>query len=279
MAKRRGNSDKETRREQQRERERSVRIAREQALRRRRGSRILVAAVGVVAVALAVFFALRSATGGTTPTVVAASLGKPTADVPNAPTGQFKRVGSIVRSGGKAEVLFIGAQFCPFCAAERWSLVKALGQFGQFTNLRTSTNQAGQSGFGTIPTFDLTHAGYTSRYVTFAHVDTADRAGNPLQTMSSSESALFNQYDSSGSIPLVLIGGYAQTGSGYSPGDIDGKSFAEVQHTLQQGDASFARDINAEANVISALVCHADGGLPVSVCARPAIHTILVHVK
>ena len=33
---------------------------------------------------------------------------------------------------GKPEVLFVGAEYCPFCAAERWPLIVALSRFGHF---------------------------------------------------------------------------------------------------------------------------------------------------
>src|SRR5580704_4304478 len=35
-----------------------------------------------------------------------------------------------LQSGGKPEVLYIGAEYCPFCAAERWAMIAALGRFG-----------------------------------------------------------------------------------------------------------------------------------------------------
>jgi hypothetical protein len=38
-------------------------------------------------------------------------------------------------------------------------------------------------------------------------------------------------------------------------------------------------DVNAEANVITALICHADGGKPAGVCGRPVIKQLLRHVK
>ncbi|HEX8036257.1 MAG TPA: DUF929 family protein, partial [Ktedonobacterales bacterium] len=31
---------------------------------------------------------------------------------------------------GKPQILYIGAEYCPFCAAERWSLIVVLGRFG-----------------------------------------------------------------------------------------------------------------------------------------------------
>lgn len=272
--------DKQTRREQQRELQRRREIARKQAAQRRKWTRAGGILLAVVAMAAAVYAAISLQSSHTSGTAVAASLGPQTNTLPPSPTGQFKPAGAVIRQNGKPEVMFIGAQYCPFCAAERWSLVKALSQFGAFSNLRSTTNEQGQSGFNLIPTFDLLHAGYTSKYLVFDHKDVEDVNGNPLETLSSHEQSLFNQYDQVGSIPMVLIGGYVMTGSGYSPGDIDGKSFASVQHALQQSSSEgFVQDVNAEANVITALICHANRGAPHSVCGRPVIRSIVSHLR
>src|SRR5260370_29484940 len=34
---------------------------------------------------------------------------------------------------GKPEFLYIGAEYCPFCAAQRWAMVVALSRFGTFS--------------------------------------------------------------------------------------------------------------------------------------------------
>src|SRR6266852_5220447 len=36
---------------------------------------------------------------------------------------------------GKPEIFYFGAEFCPYCAAQRWSLVIALSHFGTFSKL------------------------------------------------------------------------------------------------------------------------------------------------
>lgn len=38
-------------------------------------------------------------------------------------------------SNGKPAVIFVGAEWCPYCAVERWSLIIALLRFGNFSNL------------------------------------------------------------------------------------------------------------------------------------------------
>ncbi len=273
-------SDKQARRLQQQALHREKELARQkarQAARRKRfafrvGGGLLAAAV----LAGAVFLALRGNATSISEHAVAASLGKPTSDIPSPPTGQFNHVGAPLYQGSKPELLFIGAQYCPHCAGQRWAIVKALNQFGTFSNVTSSANDD-----ATIPTFDLHDATYTSKYVAFVPRDLEDRSHNPLDTLSSDEQSLFNQYDPSGGIPMVLVGGYALVGDGYNLSVIQGKSFNTVQHALQRDDASNALvpAINSEANSITAFICHADGMQPHSVCNRPVIRSIVSHLQ
>jgi hypothetical protein len=92
--------------------------------------------------------------------------------------------------------------------------------------------------------------------------------------------------------PLLSIGGYLQTAVGIAiPGDLTTVqsalplSYAEVQDSLKAGkpkkgaSPTLVTVVNAEANIITALICHADGKRPSTVCALAAIKTILKHVK
>jgi hypothetical protein len=96
-------------------------------------------------------------------------------------------------------------------------------------------------------------------------------------------------------LPLILVGDYVQTVSQVLL-DVDFEKsdpqspmlylplpFAAVHDALQSGrdpaGSHLVEDVNAEANIITALICHADGGKPRSVCTRPAIKSILKHVK
>ena len=45
---------------------------------------------------------------------------------------------------GKPEVLYVGAEYCPFCAAERWPVVVALSRFGTWSGL--SATDVGREG-------------------------------------------------------------------------------------------------------------------------------------
>src|SRR3972149_5489351 len=47
-----------------------------------------------------------------------------------------------MRRSGKLFVLFVGAEHCPFCAAERWAIVRALQKFGQWSDLTQTISAA-----------------------------------------------------------------------------------------------------------------------------------------
>ena len=66
--------------------------------------------------------------------------------------------------GRTPTVLFYGAEYCPFCAAERWALVVALARFGTWHGLDTTA-----SGLldGDYRTFSFRHAVLDSPYVHF----------------------------------------------------------------------------------------------------------------
>ena len=63
------------------------------------------------------------------------------------------------------------------------------------------------------------------------------------------------------------------------------RPFADIQQSLATGHpvdglpASLIPDVNTAANIITALICHADGKKPTSVCGRPVIRAILRSVK
>jgi hypothetical protein len=103
-------------------------------------------------------------------------------------------------------------------------------------------------------------------------------------------------------LPLVAVGGYVQTvsqvvvqgdfeelvtgqaGAGTPPPQVEsGIAFDSIRSKIvskqQSGDASTAMAVDAEANIITALICHADKTRPKTVCSTPFIRAILKHVK
>ena len=113
--------------------------------------------------------------------------------------------GPALTANGKPEVLYMGAEYCPYCAAERWAMIVALSRFGTFSGLATvhsaAANGAGNAEpFPNTPTWTFVHAKYTSQYLTFSSVeeqtnipDSANGTYTTLQTPTKAQQALINQ--------------------------------------------------------------------------------------
>jgi Domain of unknown function (DUF929) len=190
--------------------------------------------------------------------------------------GKFQRVASpIVHKGGPATFFFMSALFCPYCAAERWAIVETLQRFGSWTNLGPSKSTGGIDGFAALPTYDFLRASYTSRYVDFTARDIADAQGHPLQKLDAAQRALVNRYDPKGGFPFLIIdGAYVQTDSGYPPGLLVDKTFAQVQSAIRH-NTSLGRAIKQEADILTALLCIGDGGRPANVCGTAPVRSLI----
>ena len=116
--------------------------------------------------------------------------------------------GAALTANGKPEVLYMGAEYCPYCAAERWAMIVALSRFGTFSGLATvhsaAANGAGQAEPDpNTPTWTFVNAKYTSKYLTFSTVEEQtnipDRSTGTytlLQTPTKAQQALVTKYDS-----------------------------------------------------------------------------------
>ena len=178
---------------------------------------------------------------------------------------------------GKAWTVFVGGQFCPFCASMRWPFVKSLSRFGTFSGLGQMHSLNGADGFNlSIPTYDFVHATYTSRYVTARMVEVADANGNPLQTLDDDETDLVNHLDPGGSIPFVFVGGTYVAQLPYSPLLFQGRSFQQIRAEIDAPTPGpVGQAINDEADALTAALCTSDGGQPASVCSQPTIQAIV----
>jgi hypothetical protein len=200
-------------------------------------------------------------------------------------------------AGGKPQVLFIGAEYCPFCAAERWPLVVALSRFGHFTVLRNATS-ATQSVFPGTATFSFDGAEYTSPYLTFTGVELysdqigADGTFTRIARPTAAQTALVARYSGSdvgpetGVSPFVDIAGrMVTTTSGFSPALLAGQSQAQIASELdappRPAEPSTApasapptgQAIIAAANELTVGICAATGQRPSSVCLSKGVRS------
>jgi hypothetical protein len=172
---------------------------------------------------------------------------------------------------GKPEVFYLGGEFCPYCAAERWPLIIALSRFGTFSGLQ-ATSSSSAIEYPNTPTFTFRSATYTSQYVDFRGVESSDRDRNPLQSPTAAEQQLFNKYDTQGTIPFVDLGNrYAFVGSMYLPDALANRSWQQVASDLQDPNSTQAKAIIGSANLLTAAICKLTSDQPATVCSSAMI--------
>ncbi len=182
----------------------------------------------------------------------------------------------------KPEILYIGAEYCPFCAAERWSMIIALSRFGTFSNLHFMTSSASDYSPST-PTFTFYNSTYTSSYISFVSVEqTTNKPSStgagyvPLQNLTSSQEALMSQYDGKGSIPFILFANKsAIVGATYDPLSVlDLLNWSTVVSNIYNTSTLQSQAIIGSANLITTKICEADNNTPQSVCSQQYVKQI-----
>jgi thiol-disulfide isomerase/thioredoxin len=175
-------------------------------------------------------------------------------------------------NNGKPEVLYVGGEFCPYCAATRWSLVQALSRFGKFKNL-SQISSSSSDVYANTPTFSFYKSTYTSKYVSFVGVENEDRNQKALESLTKAQATIFTKYTNG--FPFVDFGGkWVQTNPAFSPGDLDGMTQQQVVSKLSDPTSKPAKDIFGEANSVTAMICKLTNDQPASVCQVPQITTL-----
>jgi thiol-disulfide isomerase/thioredoxin len=191
-------------------------------------------------------------------------------------SNRIKPVSGTLLTGasGKPEVFYYGAEYCPYCAAERWPLIIALSRFGTFAGLQTTTSSSTDS-YPNTPTFTFRSATYASQYIDFRSVETYDRNQNPLQAPTPAEQQLVSKYDTTKSIPFVDFGNrYAFAGAMYLPDVLAGSNWQSIADNLQSADSAQAKAIIGSANLITAAVCKLTADQPTAVCSSATIQSL-----
>ena len=200
-------------------------------------------------------------------------VGAGTATGLKAVTGQ-----SALTAGGKPEVLYIGGQYCPFCAAERWALAAAVSRFGTLSGL-SLIHSSPTDVYPSTPTLSFEKARYSSEYLAFVPVEWFGQAADPstpfghayLQQPTAQQQALFARYGG-GSIPFVDIGNrYFLPQVQYIPSALAGLSWTQVAAAMRDPSSAVARDIDGAANVITAAICTLTHGQPGGVCQSAGV--------
>ena len=197
--------------------------------------------------------------------------------------------GPALTANGKPEMLYMGAEYCPYCAAQRWAMIVALSRFGTFSGLAT-VHSASVSGAGSsepypnTPTWTFVNAKYSSPYLTFTSVEMNTNIPDPstgsyttLQTPTTAQQALITKWDKqpyipssepAGSIPFLYFGGQSMI-VGTSPAQneaLSGLNWNQIAADLHNPSSAVAKAEDAEANYITAAICKMTGNQPASAC-------------
>lgn len=274
--------------------------------------------VGVVVVVIAVLVIVKTTSGGAngsgannsgfgavSPTVLSELTGVPLATfnavgvtsgagAVTAPT-RLKNQTELETTGTSGtsvpEVFYEGAEFCPYCAAERWATIIALSRFGTWSGLQNmvSSTHAGEAYPGT-PTFTFAKATYSSAYLAFKEVESETRVWDnavgfytPFQKATTSEAALVKKYDTTkfipalptsdvGAIPFLdFANEYVSAGASYNPGLLADQSRNSIAAGLSNAQSPITQAILATANYQSAALCTLTGNRPGSVCLSAGV--------
>ena len=184
---------------------------------------------------------------------------------------------------GKPLMVYVGGEYCPYCAAERWGMAIALSRFGTLTGLGFIHSSSTDVNPNT-PTLTFYHAKYSSKYLEFQPVEARNLTNTAnLQPIPAQVQQLMKKYDVppyvpssqyDGSFPFVDFGNkYVIAGASYDPSVLSGKSWSQVASALSDPSSPVARGADGAANLITAAICKMTKGQPGNVCNSPGVVT------
>jgi hypothetical protein len=188
-----------------------------------------------------------------------------------------------IEGGGKPLVLYVGAEYCPYCAAERWPLAVALSRFGSFTDLGQTESAGIPEAYPHTATLSFHGSSYTSELIAFQGIETAtNQLGitgyGALDRLTPAQQRLFDTYDAppyvstATAIPFILIGNrYVFNGAQYLPDVLRGHTAEEIAASLQEPSSAITQAVVGSANLLTAAICTLTDQKPEAVCSSPAV--------
>jgi hypothetical protein len=185
--------------------------------------------------------------------------------------------GAAVTSGGKPEMLYIGAEFCPYCAAMRWSMAVALSRFGALTPLHGIHSSPTDADPNTA-TLTFYKTGYHSKYLAFTPVEVQTVSRAPLQNPTAAQNALWAKYEPDANTrgyPFIAFGNkLVMKGPIYDAAVLQGKSWSQIAAALKDPTSPVAQSVNGAANYITGAICQMTNNQPANVCSSAAVTAV-----
>lgn len=274
---------------------RAAKLRAEAARKDRQRTQVIAASVAVVVVVIAVVLGVvisnrpkdapAASAGGAGATALATLQKLPADLLDKAPAPSPSQAparlqgGTALTQDGKPKVLYIGAEYCPFCAMERWALIGALSRFGTFTGI-TETTSSSTDVHPDTPTFSFKDAKFTSDVLAFQAIETQDRNGKPLQTLDGDNLALFQKFNPQGGIPWITYGGTTATnGATVDANAFEGKTYDQIIAGIQDPTSDIGKTVTPAINMITAQICAQTKGQPANVCTSQGVQSASVLLK
>ena len=286
-----------------------ARPAQQATPRRFSGTMIAWLSIGLVVLIVAIVVIVSQLGGGSTNTSYTPTTPAPASvasAVTNIPASVYNTVGTgpsgtvnppilihghspLVLDGKSPSILFYGAEYCPYCAAERWALTAALSRFGTWSNLDITASSQTDVYAGTH-TLSYRSASLSSPYINFHTVEQytnipasgGNGAYTVLQNPSKEEAKVISTFNSPTyipgaqqgqiSFPFISINNVALiSGASYNPGILAGLSWTDIANGLSNPSNPATQAIVGTANYISAAICASTKNAPASVCTSSGV--------
>jgi hypothetical protein len=195
-------------------------------------------------------------------------------------------------NGKTPAMLYYGAEYCPFCAAQRWVMATTLARFGTWTNLSITASSHSDL-YPATNTFSFHGATLDSPYITFAAIEQCTNIPDPsnaacsgyttLQSPTKEEAAILSKYSSSKYLPnastsggiafpfVDVNNGTLFSGASYDPQILAGQTWSNIAGGLSDASNPTTQAILAAGNYMSASICQATHGQPGNVCTSSGV--------
>jgi hypothetical protein len=187
------------------------------------------------------------------------------------------------------EVFYVGADYCPYCAAQRWPTIIALSRFGTWSGLGNTASYAHDT-YPNTPSFTFARSSYKSKYIAFKgieeytnYLNAAQTNYQLLQSPTKAELALVEKYDTPKYIPgltkangnpipfITMDNKFLVSGASYSPDALTNLTRSAIATGLTDSTSPVTDAIIASANYQTAAICSLTNNMPSKVCTSSGV--------
>jgi hypothetical protein len=183
--------------------------------------------------------------------------------------------GAPLISNGKPEMLFIGAEYCPYCAAMRWSMAVALSRFGTLSTPWYGIHSSSADVDPRTATLTFYKSSYTSKYLTFTSVENTTVTKAPLQNPTAAQAAIWAKYEPDAATrgyPFIDFGNkFVLKGPIYDPAVLKGLTWSQIATAMRDPSSPVSQSVLGAANYMTGAICKMTNNQPANVCTSPAV--------